>query len=435
MHRRLTILLAWLAVVLGCGDDAADVPDDTGFGPEASGGDAAVDASPDARPERDAGPPSDADSDAGACPPTETRDCVVGACPALTIEGETPEATGVFHGFGDPVVRADPTHAGRLWLGYSFPRVAELASGETALAPSLHLARSDDDGRTWTVVSQLFAAAPAPSPAPRGVAPGYASYEVLNFVAADTSGWYGVRLEYWAPPGSSYRPDPRSFALAVSYASRPTELAAGPAQRLGSTFAHPGVVDVDLNGLDPSLRTCALWNEPALHYEDGVLYLATQCQVYEGDEPADERHVVVVFRADATPDVTSLAWRYLGVLADASLAAELGDAKLMQTEIARGVDGRLLVIMNPSHSDPITGAEIHLGCRVLELVSLDPPELRRACGALVVHQRIEATDQDFGTGSCGYDASSETGVILTRRPDPRSRPGSGFTLHATGLRP
>lgn len=393
------------------------------------GGDAA--ASP-----PDAGGADGGALDAGACPEPIERDCVLGACEQLDIAGETIVPRGFFHGVADPVLRADPEVPDRVWLGYSFPSLLPTSEGLDVPAPALHLARSDDGGRTFAFVAPIHvpvATVPA-EPAPQ--IEGYVAHETFNFVHAEVdgrSGWYGARLTYWVPPGTAHRPDPRSFAIAITRAPSPAELGTTPSQRLGTSYAHPGVVELDLNALEGGLARCALYNEPALYFEasTATLYLALQCQVYRGDAPVDEEQTVELFRAPAVADATGLVWSHAGTIADASVARELGGAKMQQTEIARGADGALLLIMNPSRWDPDRRVEVHDGCRVVELASLDPPRLRRACGQLVVRRRILATDQDLGTSSCGYDAASATGVVLSRRTDPLTRPGSGWSMHAT----
>lgn len=417
---RFWLLLLWL---VACDGTAPHITD--------SGGRADA-----ATPAVDAGAGDGGPLDAGPCPTPIERDCVLGECDELEIAGETIVPRGFFHGLADPVLRADPGVPDRVWLGYSFPSLLPTSEGLDVPAPALHLARSDDGGRSWALVGQVHVPVLTvpPEPAPR--MEGYAAHETFNFVYADvdgTSGWYGARLTYWVPPGTAHRPDPRSFAIAVTRAASPADLGTSPTSRLGTSYAHPGVVDVDLNELEAGLRRCALYNEPALHFEasTATLYLALQCQVYRGDAPIDEEQSVELFRAPAVADVAALAWSHAGTLADAAVARELGGAKVQQTEIARGSDGQLLVIMNPSRWDPDTRVEVHDGCRVLELEALDPPRLRRACGQLVVRRRILASDQDLGTSSCGYDAASATGVVLSRRTDPITRPGSGWSMHAT----
>jgi hypothetical protein len=125
-----------------------------------------------------------------------------------------------------------------------------------------------------------------------------------------------------------------------------------------------------------------------------------------------------MFAAESVDDVTAMNWRFAGLIADQALAAELGDAKLMQMDLATARDGSTLAFLNPSRHDGRIAREIHQGCRVLELVSLEPPQIRRECGRPVVRASVTTSDLFLtGSGSCGYDAASATGIVVVRRPD------------------
>ena len=96
--------------------------------------------------------------------------------------------------------------------------------------------------------------------------------------------------------------------------------------------------------------------------------------------------------------------------------------------MSRAADGTPLVILTPANDDDAvavgTTAE---GCVALELVSLEPPRLRRDCdGRAVVRTLITGT----GIGACTHDSESLTGIITT------SKIGDGsWTIHASDTRP
>jgi hypothetical protein len=71
-------------------------------------------------------------------------------CPALIPRGESIDIS-LFRGMADPSVRQDPA-SGRLWMAYSWPNM--IASRTPGV--QLHLARSDDQGDTWTYDSTLL---------------------------------------------------------------------------------------------------------------------------------------------------------------------------------------------------------------------------------------------------------------------------------------
>jgi hypothetical protein len=101
----------------------------------------------------------------------------------------------------------------------------------------------------------------------------------------------------------------------------------------------------------------------------------------------------------------------------------------MQVDLVRGQDGALLTLLTPSHSTA-KGGQFHQGCRALVVEQLHPPSLARACGKLVVRASVTASDVPAGTGACGYDPASNTGMLLARRADD----GLLFTIVRSGVR-
>lgn len=127
---------------------------------------------------------------------------------------------------------------------------------------------------------------------------------------------------------------------------------------------------------------------------------------------------------------TAWKWRYLGVLADAATARDLGFDRLESGTITLGRDGKLLFIAVPiDRISPVIN-----GCVVLEIDSLDPPRIARdATGAPVVRTRLTGlANMSYGRAACAYDAASSTGVITVTATSARSRQTE---LRATGLRP
>jgi hypothetical protein len=270
---------------------------------------------------------------------------------------------------------------------------------------------------------------------------GHTDHEVPNLLprrSADGVLWYGVRLDYFLPDDSGFRGRPLdSFRLWIAAATSPAALAVAPGASLGSVLSDPGWgIDVDLAGLSPDLAACDLWNEPALAVVEPELFLVVRClALASGGKPLPASSPQVVFATTAQGAPVTWRWRYVGRLAAADEAVELGGVGLTQIDLATGADGQLLAVLTPDSYSAQLGAFIHYGCRVVEVASLDPPALRRdGDGLLIVRAAVDASDlAPYGPGACSYDAASSTGVLLTRRLV--SVGGLVADLRATGLRP
>lgn len=390
------------------------------------------------------GPSSPSSADPTPTPGPGIVDCrASAACPELAIAGDAPSrlpsgAASPFRGFADPSLRHDPA-TGTQWLAYSWPSLHANGDGTTAPAVSTHLARSDDDGRSFRFVGELWPSTPARD---LGGEPGYVDHEVPNLLPVVGGGavtWFGVRLEYFVPERGGFAARPfDSFRLRLARASSPPALAAATAATLGTARTalgwDPG--QTDLSALADAVADCAMWNEPALHHVGDTLYLVVRCLRFEAGVPRVERSDLVVFAAPAGPDVRRYSWRYAGRLASAEEARELGGGGLTQIDLARGRDGRLLAIVSPDDWSETHGEFVHHGCRVVEVDSLDPPRLARdAAGRLRVRAVVTASDQGpLGPGACAYAPTAALGVLLTRRAIGGSA-ALVASLHSTGLHP
>jgi hypothetical protein len=375
-----------------------------------------------------------------------TVDCVStsAACRPITIQGDPPfrlpnGATAAFSGYADPCVRKDP-RSGVLWLGYSWPH-ALVKAGARSPAVEIHLARSDDEGRSWRFVKALMPAAWVSDP--NDGAPGVLFNEVVNFCPVAGSGgpvWYSANLSYfYGAKGDARRPIVSSFVIKVRRADAIEGLAEAVPAVLGCRFTAKGwKPDVDLSALDPSLAEVSTWNEPALAFENGRLYLALVGFVYDKVTGAAimERNKIHVFSAaPADPDPRRWTWRYHGVLAGPAEARELGGERLTQPELDHDKNGALLLLVTPDDWVASARDYDHKGCVVLQVASLAKPAL--ACGAdgkLVVRGRITASDSgELGSAASSYDPGFPGGVVFTKRD--KSKTGFTIGFYATGLVP
>lgn len=380
------------------------------------------------------------------------KDCSARACPELTVAGDgydrrSDGTPSPFHGYADAVLRRDPD-SGRLWMAYSWPHVKVLGGdgagrrGRSGLpAVETHLAYSDDGGGSWRYHGVLW---PLIEDA-RGIT----SIEVPNLLPRKTDTgtvWYGARLDYSVPrQGGMKQRSPQSFRVRVMQASSPPALSRAPAVSLGASDDPAWAVDVNLTALDPAVSHCRIWNEPALQFQDGELYLALSCMAFRGKAPDMARNDVVLFATRPQGEVHSWRWRYVGRLAGAAEAAALGGQRLTQIELARGRDGALLAIMTPDTWDAALQDFVHHGCRAVEVASLPEARLARdPDGRLKLRASVGASDAGaHGTAACAYDPASATGIVIGRRDKTNVALGGAsggnarmrVSLHATGVHP
>ncbi len=352
-----------------------------------------------------------------------------GRCPELKIAGDPPfELPGFglspFRGYADPSLRRDP-RTGVLWLSYSWVSLfasPTLIPGKPALdvGVSIHLARSDDGGRSFRHVTNIWESA---TETYKG-ASGYSGNEVST-ISPTPSGWAALELRYFNPRGNGndFRPDSLHFELAEG--ADPGKLAMAQASMLGGSltgsFWRPFA---NLSEIAKVGLACPVWTEPSLFSDNGVLYLLVQCKT--PSNPA--RGFLGVFVRE--PD----GWHWAGCLTSSSDAAALGGNELTQAELTRGRDGSLLLVVTPNI---VKGREEHhLGCAVLTVASLDPPRLKQGADTLLdLRARIVSSDSaQNGPGACSYDPGSSTGLLIVRRVFSPIR-GVIFSIHASGLHP
>jgi hypothetical protein len=354
------------------------------------------------------------------------------------VSGDAPDNNfGSFRGYADPAVAHDPAAAGRVWLAYSWPHVllGRAPDGTSVLmaAVSTHLARSDDDGASFAFVGEHWPAVRQADPEGSGEN-GVISSETPSLVAMDSGGevtWYGAHLRYFQRPETGYHPVyATSWHVRIGAASSPPELATAEETVLGvsatSAVYRPDVrLDV-LAGL-PSTR-CAMLNNPGLFVDGGTLYLVVECLAFVGTEFDVGGSTTQVFATEPVGAPWEWVWRHTGMLADRTLARELGGDIIQQPELSRAADGTILFIGTPADEDlTVVVGTTGKGCVALEVESLEPPTLRRGCDGGPVSR---ASITGAGFGACTHDPVAFSGIVTT------SKRGDGnWRIHASGLRP
>jgi len=171
----------------------------------------------------------------------------------------------------------------------------------------------------------------------------------------------------------------------------------------------------------------------------GAVYLAAQCLWSSNGvlQPQSDFYALFTTWADGPP--ATWQWRYVGKLAGPAEARELENhEKWVQLNLSKGPDGTFRAVLTPADFDASLQMDVHHGCRVLELISLDPPVWRRdpANGQLVTLATITSSDNPYpGPAACAYDPASSTGVLMTRRPSMGRPAGWAWMIYRTGLRP
>lgn len=374
-----------------------------------------------------------------------TLDCVADLpnCPQIEFVGETPAvlpngAESPFRGYADPTIRHDPK-TGDLWMAYSAPNLYAINNNRPVPGVEIHLASSKDNGETWEYQGVLWGVLPMNNPTNNEA--GYINHEVANLLPIQTEAgilWYGIRLDYFLPEKGAFNNRPfDSFHLVMAQADSPAELANTKTVILSTNQTAPEWNAVlNLAALSPDLARCDMWNEPALHFKNGELFLALRCLVFGANGiPKVEQSDLVIFAAKPASNIHELQWRYVGVLASDAEAEELGGDGLTQIDLALGADAQLLAIVSP---DAWSNAEkdfVHFGCQVVEVESLDPPALKRdSNGNLQVRATITASDLPaLGPAACTYDPASKTGIIIGRRIKQTSF--MEVWLHSTRINP
>jgi hypothetical protein len=372
--------------------------------------------------------------DSGVSPTDCRRD---GTCAEVVVAGDplrTDDAGAPLpaRGYADPSLRQDPA-TGRLWLAYS-----HVHWGDAVVHVDSHLAHSDDEGQRWTFDGPLWTHAPARNP--RTGVMGFTNHETVSLaprVTPSGTRWVSARMWHIITPGPGGL-DARTFAIRVAEAETPVALArAEEAVLTGTYFDRRLGSAVDLtrdvataNGrsLD-EVQGCTFF-DAGIIVEGARVFMVVQCARFTATGADTAREFLAVFATTPEGPVTGWRWTYLGPLTTHADALALGGENLLQSDLSRTRDGSLMILLTPSR--PARPLALHDGCRGLAVASLDPPRLARdERGAPRVIADVRATDT--GTGSCGHDPASRTGILVARRQD---GPGMLVTdIAASGVRP
>lgn len=370
--------------------------------------------------------------------------CIHENCPEIAIQNDPVFSVSGrqlgFFGYADPSIKKDP-NSDTIWLAYSWPNAHIVPDQEKKIIPGvdLHLAKSLDQGKTWTFVKEMWTSSESPDPETQEI--GFIDREVLDIEAIEMGGkteWISAHMEYFIPKegGRSSRPA-SSFLIQLSSSPSLLTLPDSPKLRFGGSKTDSSWdIDLNLTSLDPELEKCAFWNEPALLLHEEKVYLALRCLAFapRSQRPDMQESDYAFFMVAKESFADAEAWEFAGLLQTDEVAEALGGASLTQMDLVIS-GGKILAIVTPDDWTTKSNDFIHYGCRVLELDSLSPPTFAQSeDGGIVLHKEILATDQgELGSAACSYEPTAATGILMTKREITSTYLKA--SIHETGLIP
>jgi hypothetical protein len=353
-------------------------------------------------------------------------------CPELLVGGdpfsEINMSPDPFRGYGDPSLEYDAS-TGTLWMAYSWLNVQISDPTPPAvfdLGVRTHLARSDDDGNTFTFVRAVNDMQIEAHP-DSGVL-GWSTHEVPSLVQEAGGGWQMLWLKYFNPLGTVTGVDERQqFLYWRSNAAAPEQL--GDNSEVWATALEASAswgAPIRFNDI-PELADCVVQTEPGLFSVNNETYLATSCLVTDANGRRPDLERLVLLRQTAN------GYAFVGNILDAGDAADLGADVIQQADITLARDGSVLLIVTPIILDADPS---HQGCIVFEFDDIQSAMISRdATGRAVPRTIITADGNGLGPGLCSYDANSATGVLLVITTVTQNGMDIEFSLRATGVHP
>ncbi|MCO5251186.1 MAG: serine hydrolase [Candidatus Kapabacteria bacterium] len=366
-------------------------------------------------------------------------------CSVVEIEGDEPYKLpngnpSPFSAFADPCIRKDP-NSDTLWMAYSWPNF-KIKNQLVTPAVDIHLAYSLDSGNKWHFKKKLFESQEMQNPENSNQNGSY-DHETINFVPyqiADEIRWAGARLNYFIPEGKGFGERPyTSLHITLFDSKRIEDFNEENSIKLGGNISkNEWGIDLYLPSIIPDFPSnYQFWNEPALYFENGMLYLVLVSFAFDNQSKPDlSKSNVYVFSTVPNGDIKEWIWKYNGELIDSELSSELGGESVTQTEISTTQDGKLILLCTPKIWNENINDFTHKGCKIIEIDNLDNPELSRyEDGELKVLAEINASDAGpSGTAAAAYDPNLAKGVIFGKREK-----GENLIIRAmiwnTGLHP
>lgn len=353
-------------------------------------------------------------------------------CPEILIAGDPHSELNMqpdpFRGYGDPSLEYDSA-TGTLWLSYSWLNIEISDAGPPPvfdLGVRTHLARSDDNGNSFTFVRAVNDMAMEAHP-DTGVM-GWSVHEVSTLVKEPAGDWQVLWYKYFNPFGTVTGVDERQeYLYWRTTAATPGQL--GDVSEVWATALATSPswgAPINFNDI-PELADCVTLTEPGLFSFNNDIFLASSCLIADASGRRVDLERLVLLKQTAN------GYSYVGDILDASDAADLGVDVIQQADISVARDGSIILIVTPIILDADPS---HQGCVVFTFDDLATGTLvRDGSGAAVRRTVISSDGNGLGPGLCTYDANSESGVMLVITTVTNNGTDIEFSLRATGVHP
>lgn len=333
-----------------------------------------------------------------------------------------------FRGYGDPSLEFDAS-TGTLWLAYSWLNIDVSDPGPPLvfdLGVRTHLARSDDNGASFTFVRTINDTAIESHP-DTGVT-GWSVHEVPTLLREPSGDWQLLWYKYFNPLGTVTGVDERQeYLYWRTTAATPDQLGDVSEVWARALATSPSWgAPVDFNAI-VELADCVTLTEPALFAFNNETYVASSCLIADATGRRADLERLVLLKQTAN------GYSYVGDILDAQDAVDLGVDVIQQADISVARDGSILLVVTPIILDADPS---HQGCVVFEFADFASGTLLRDTNGVAVPRTVITSDGNgLGPGLCSYDASSETGVLLVITTVTQGGTDIEFSLRATGVHP
>ena len=354
------------------------------------------------------------------------------SCPELMIAGDPFSELNMlpdpFRGYGDPSLEFDAS-TGTLWLAYSWLNIDVSDPGPPLvfdLGVRTHLARSDDNGASFTFVRTINDTAIESHP-DTGVT-GWSVHEVPTLLREPSGDWQLLWYKYFNPLGTVTGVDERQeYLYWRTTAATPDQLGDVSEVWARALATSPSWgAPVDFNAI-VELADCVTLTEPALFAFNNETYVASSCLIADATGRRADLERLVLLKQTAN------GYSYVGDILDAQDAVDLGVDVIQQADISVARDGSILLVVTPIILDADPS---HQGCVVFEFADFASGTLLRDTNGVAVPRTVITSDGNgLGPGLCSYDASSETGVLLVITTVTQGGTDIEFSLRATGVHP
>lgn len=307
------------------------------------------------------------------------------------------------------------------WLAYT-----DVEGTARPIGPFHHtnIARTDDGGQSWTLVTRANTSVEAGLTEANGrVREGAWAYEVpaLVHVPGDAGApWKLFAHRYlWTEEERL----PAYGWIAVKSAPDPSGPWSEEEALFGTNMTPFAPFETRLNvaDLDPSLSDVIALSEPGVLHSGGVLYLSLTALKADGPD------TIFLLASDDFGE----SWRFVGDLITRADAEALGAARYDGSSLVE-VMGEVFLLASPERN-----GLIHDGTSVFRFDDIATGTLERDGGRLTVFTHIpvqtdETRGDNRGGGQADYDEANVLGGVLFPQIDSDNLPGPIAEIYQTG---